>query len=212
MRLPGAPIAVDDELTGLCNFRSPITGTVYALGMTDAGQMLQWELFAAGRTLQGRLVRSVPLGMGVEYCVVDDANATMYYGDEALGVLSLPVEPETDAERKIFELVAPRGGIAEEIKGLALAQGADGNSLLFVSDVSAERLSSIWPGWHLEGPSPDRRRRSASMPSAKAKASRSRLRLSAPRIPRACSRSRTRTTTAPTAITSSSAGGKHAPR
>ncbi|MEX2149159.1 MAG: phytase [Steroidobacteraceae bacterium] len=140
-RLPGAAIVADDELTGLCNFRSPLTGTVYALGMTDSGQMLQWELFGAGDSVEGRLVRSIPLGQGIEYCVVDDANATMYYGDEALGVLSLPVEPETDAARVLFELVAPRGGIAEEVKGLALAEGVDGNSLLIVSDVSAERLS-----------------------------------------------------------------------
>jgi 3-phytase len=141
VRLPGAPIAVDDELTGLCNFRSPITGTVYALGLTDSGQMLQWELFAAGNAVEGRLVRSAPLGKGVEFCVVDDASATMYYGDESIGVLSVPVDPETDPTRLLFELVAPRGGIAEEVKGLALAEGADGNSLLIVSDVSAERLS-----------------------------------------------------------------------
>ena len=140
-RLPGAAIVADDELTGLCSFLSPITGTLYALGMTDSGQMLQWEIFAAGDAVEGRLVRSVPLGQGVEYCVVDDAGATLYYGDEALGVMSLPVEPETDAARRIFDLVAPRGGIAEEVKGLALAKGADGEDLLLVSDVSAERLS-----------------------------------------------------------------------
>ena len=141
VRLPGAPIVADDELTGLCSFQSPITGRVYALGMTDGGQMLQWELFANGRRAHGRLVRSVPLGKGVEYCVVDDASATMYYGDEVLGVVSLPVEPETDPMRKIVDLPAPRGGISEEVKGIALAPGADGKSLLIVSDVSAERFS-----------------------------------------------------------------------
>ncbi len=141
VRLPGESIVADDELTGLCSFRSPITGRVYALGMTDGGQMLQWQLYVAKGALTGRLVRTVPLGKGVEYCVVDDANATMYYGDEALGVMSLPVEPETDAMRSVIDLVAPRGGIAEEVKGLAIARGADGKALLLVSDVSAERLS-----------------------------------------------------------------------
>ena len=124
-RLPGKPIVADDELTGLCNFRSPITGRVYALGMTDSGAMMQWEMFANMGGLQARLVRSVPLGKGVEYCVVDDASATVFYGDEALGVVSLPVEPETDAMRTLFELTAPRGGIAEEVKGVAIAQKSD---------------------------------------------------------------------------------------
>ena len=141
-RLPGKPIVADDELTGLCNFRSPITGRVYALGMTDGGAMLQWELFGTGGELHARLVRSVPLGKGVEYCVVDDASATMFYGDEALGVVSLPVEPETDAMRSVFELTAPRGGIAEEVKGLAIAQKTDGSKFLLVSDVSAERIAA----------------------------------------------------------------------
>ena len=140
-RLPGTPIAADDELTGLCGFTSPVTGRAYALGMTDSGDMLQWELFSKGGALEGRLVRSVALGKGVEYCAVDDASATMYYGDEALGVMSLPVEPETDPARSIVDLVAPRGGIAEEVKGVALAQGADGKAFLLVSDVSAERIS-----------------------------------------------------------------------
>jgi 3-phytase len=140
-RLAGAGILADDELTGLCSFRSPITGSLYALGMTDSGMLLQWELFAADGALQGRLVRSVPLGKGVEYCVVDDASATMYYGDEALGVVSVPVEPETDAARKLFDLVRPRGNLAEEVKGIALARGADGSGRLVVSDVSAERFA-----------------------------------------------------------------------
>lgn len=141
VRLPGSPIVADDELTGLCGFRSPITGRDYAIGMTDSGLMLQWELFARGGSLEGRLVRSVPLGKGIEYCVVDDAAATLYYGDEALGVLSLPAEPETDAARKVVELTGARGSIAEEVKGIALAKGADGATLLIVSDASAERLA-----------------------------------------------------------------------
>ena len=141
-RLPGAPIVADDELTGLCGYTSAITGRVYALGMTDSGEMMQWDLFAKGGALEGRLVRSVALGKGVEYCVVDDATGTMYYGDEALGVMSLPVDPETDPARKIVDLAAPRGGITEEVKGVALAQGTDGQALLIVSDTSSERFSA----------------------------------------------------------------------
>jgi len=140
-RLPGTPVQADDDLVGLCGFTSAITGRIYALGITDGGQMLQWDIYAKGGDVEGRLVRSVPLGKGAEYCVVDDASATMYYGDEALGVMSLPVGPETDPSRKIVDLAAPRGAIAEEVKGLALARGADGKALLIVSDVSAERFS-----------------------------------------------------------------------
>ena len=150
-RLPGAPLPVDDELTGLCSFRSPITGRTYALGMTDSGEMLQWELYAKGDALEGRLLRSVALGKGIEYCVVDDATETLYYGDEALGVMSLPVGVETDPARTVIDLAAPRGGIAEGAKGIALAQGADGKPILVVSDASAERVAVYDPEGKLLG-------------------------------------------------------------
>ena len=150
-RLPGAALPVDDELTGLCSFRSPITGRTYALGMTDSGLMLQWELYAKGDALDGRLVRSVALGKGIEYCVVDDASGTLYYGDEALGVMSLPVGVETDPARTVVDLAAPRGGIAEDVKGIALAQGADGKPFLVVSDASAERVAIYDPDGKLLG-------------------------------------------------------------
>ena len=150
-RLPGAPLSVDDELTGLCSFRSPITGRTYALGMTDSGEMLQWELYAKGDALEGRLLRSVSLGKGIEYCVVDDATETLYYGDEVLGVMSLPVGVETDPARTVVDLPAPRGGIAEEVKGIALAQGADGKPFLVVSDASAERIAVYDPEGKLLG-------------------------------------------------------------
>jgi 3-phytase len=136
---------VDDELTGLCSFQSPVTGKTYALGMTDSGQMLQWELFAKGDALDGRLVRSVALGKGIEYCVVDDASGTLYYGDEALGVMALPVGVETDPARSIVDLAAPRGRLAEEVKGIALAQGTDGQPFLVVSEASAERIAIYDP-------------------------------------------------------------------
>jgi 3-phytase len=141
-RLAGAAITADDELTGLCSFRSPITGRSYALGMTDSGDMLQWELMGKGGGFEGRLVRSVPVGKGAGYCAADDATGTVYYSDETLGVASLPGEPETDAERTIVDLPAPRGGIAEEAKGIALARAADGTASLVVADASAERLAA----------------------------------------------------------------------
>lgn len=140
-RLKGTPVQADDDLVGLCSFTSPVSGRVYALGMTDGGQMLQWEYFAQGESVEGRLVRSVPLGKGAEYCVVDEATGTVYYGDEALGIMALPAGVETDPARKVVELAAPRGQLAEEVKGIALAQGADGKAYLVASDASAERIA-----------------------------------------------------------------------
>jgi len=150
-RLSGTPVQADDDLVGLCSYTSPISGRVYALGMTDGGEMLQWEYFAKGGAVEAELVRSVALGKGAEYCVVDDASGTIYYGDEALGLMSLPVGVETDPARSIVDMAAPRGGIAEEVKGVALAQGADGKPFVVVSDASAERVAIYGPEGKLIG-------------------------------------------------------------
>ena len=150
-RLPGATIAADDELTGLCSFRSSITGRSYALGMTDGGEMLQWEVYGKAGTLEGRLVRRVPVGKGAGYCAADDATGTVYYTDETLGVASIPGEPETDAERTIVDLPAPRGSIAGEAKGIALARGADGAVTIVVADASAEHIAAYDTDGKLKG-------------------------------------------------------------
>lgn len=144
-RLAGTPVQSDDDLVGLCSFTSPVTGRVYALGMTDGGQMLQWEYFGKGEAVEGRLVRSVPVGKGAEYCVVDESTGTIYYGDEALGLMALPAGVETDPARSVIDMAAPRGGIAEEVKGIALAQGADGKPVVVVTDASAERFAVYGP-------------------------------------------------------------------
>jgi 3-phytase len=144
-RLAGTPVQSDDDLVGLCSFTSPVTGRTYALGMTDGGQMHQWEYFAKGEAVEGRLVRSVPVGKGAEYCVVDEATGTIYYGDEALGVMALPAGVETDPARSVVDMAAPRGGIAEEVKGIALAHGADGKPFVVVTDASAERFAVYGP-------------------------------------------------------------------
>ncbi len=144
-RLSGTPVQADDDLVGLCSYTSPVSGRVYALGMTDGGQMLQWEYFTKGDAVEARLVRSVPVGKGAEYCVVDDASGTLYYGDEALGVMALPASVETDPARTVVDLAAPRGGLAAEVKGVGFVHGADGRPLVVVTDASAERFAIYGP-------------------------------------------------------------------
>ncbi len=107
--------------------------------------------------------------------------------------------------------LAPRGGIAEEVKGLALAQGADGKALLVVSDVSAERFSVVRPRGQAAGPLPGRRGRQGGRRGRERRAGARNGRDGRRNSPRACSSSPTRTTTANTATSSWSAGARRAP-
>jgi 3-phytase len=127
------PLAIDDEITGLCSYVSPLTHKLYLFVSTGQGQLEQWELFSQAQQVGGRMVRTIAAGKGVGHCAVDDARRRVYFSEESVGVWSVPAEPESDTAREALDLVAPRGGISEEVKGVAV-QRANGSAFLIARD------------------------------------------------------------------------------
>ncbi len=127
------PLTIDDEITGLCSYVSPLTGKLYLFVSTGQGQLEQWELFSQAQQVGGRMVRRIAAGKGVGHCAVDDAHRRVYFSEESVGVWSVPAEPESDTAREALDLVAPRGGISEEVKGVAV-QRANGSAFLIARD------------------------------------------------------------------------------
>jgi 3-phytase len=137
-QLTAAPLSLQMELTGLCLYRSPVTGKTYAFAATDPGQLQQWELSPRGGSVIGRLVRSIAVGAGAGYCVADDAEQVVYVADETVGIWRIAAEPEADlADRELLVLTAPRGPLGEEVKGLALRHGATSTYLLAADEDAA---------------------------------------------------------------------------
>ena len=151
--VPGMPVELGAEATGLCSFRSPVTGRVYAIVTTDDGDLLQLELTAVADGLSARLVRRVPLGRGAGPCVADDAAQTLVVSVETTGLWRLGAEPESDATPVQIDAVAPLGAISEEVKGVALYRADEktvyllatdvGESVLRVYDLDGNRLGAI---------------------------------------------------------------------
>ncbi len=137
-QLTAAPLPLQTELTGLCLYRSPATGKTYAFAATDPGQLQQWEISPRGAMVSGRLVRNIAVGAGVGYCVADDAEQVVYVADESIGIWRIGAEPEADlAARELLDLTAPRGKLGEQVKGLALRQGATADYLLAADEDAA---------------------------------------------------------------------------
>lgn len=135
------PLVAHGEVTGLCGYRSSETGKHYVFASTDAGEMQQWELFAAAGKVDGRLVRTIPVGVGAGYCVVDEDTGDLYVAEETVGIWKIAAEPETDAERSAVDLVAPRGHLEEEVSGLAVYRAGDGKGFLLAADVKPARFN-----------------------------------------------------------------------
>ena len=135
--LTAAPLNVDDAITGLCTYRSNLTGKLYAFVATDQGQLEQWELFMRDGKAAGQFVRRIAAGKGIAHCVADDESAAVYFSEESVGIWRVAAEPESDAARTAVDLVEPRGTLHEEVKGLALYRREGQSAYLIAADAGA---------------------------------------------------------------------------
>lgn len=135
----GSPVEVKAEMTGLCSYRSPVTGRLYLFTSTDDGEVLQWDVGTGVGGVTAREVRRLPFGRGVGACVADDATQSLFVGVETSGLWRIRAEPESDASPHQLDGLAPFGTLDEETKGLALYR-ADGTAYLVAADVGAKRL------------------------------------------------------------------------
>ncbi len=136
--LTTAPLVVGDELTGLCLYRSALSGKFYAFAATGSGQLQQWELSPQRGGVRGRIVRSIPVGSGIGPCAVDEADDAVYVADESVGIWRIAAEPEADlAERRLLDLTAPRGQLGEEAKGIAIVASGETRYLLAADEEAA---------------------------------------------------------------------------
>lgn len=138
LREVSSPMATQAEINGLCLYRSPISGKFYAFAAGD-GEFQQWELYSRDGAVEGRLIRSVPVGLGVAHCVAHDRQAEVIFSVETVGVARINAEPESEAEVEYIDLTRPHGRFSGDVKGVALYQQAEGGYLV-VSDADESRL------------------------------------------------------------------------
>jgi 3-phytase len=153
-KLAAAPLALGTEATGLCSYRSGITGKLYAVVATDEGDLQQWELHARDDgAISGTLIRRVPVGRGAGHCAVDDPTQQIYVAVETTGLWRIAAEPESDATPVQLDALEPLGTLREEVKGTALYRVGDdvayllaldvGRAALAVYDLDGKRLGSM---------------------------------------------------------------------
>lgn len=125
------------EVTGLCTYRSPVTGDHYAFAAAN-GQLEQWKLYITGGKVRGTLVRSIPIGDGAGYCAADTETESVYVTEESVGIWKLAAEPEFEPNRTPVDLVAPFGAIKEEVKGVSIYRRDSSTAYLLATDVADE--------------------------------------------------------------------------
>lgn len=116
------------EAYGVCLWRDG--AALYAFSVLKPGAIHQVKLDLAGAAPTGTIVRSLKLATQTEGCVVDSRSATLYVGEEDVGIWRFAARADGSTAGT---LVAPTDGkhLVADVEGLALApQGADGGWLV----------------------------------------------------------------------------------
>ncbi len=126
---------------GIALYKSPKTGTIYAIvgrkaGPTD-GYLYQYELVADTLGIHANLVRKFGKFSGVkeiEAIAVDNENGIVYCSDEGVGIRKYHAEPSMGNEE-----LAIFGGkyFKDDIEGIAIAKYPNGKGFLIVSNQQA---------------------------------------------------------------------------
>lgn len=123
------------EVYGFAMYKSPSTQTIYAYMNSKEGEVEQWELFAAGDKVDGKIVRTFNLKTQVEGMVADDENQVIFVGQEVEGIWKFDAEPngKTEGTKLAQSGEADNEAIRYDIEGLAIYYLPNGEGYLLAS-------------------------------------------------------------------------------
>jgi myo-inositol-hexaphosphate 3-phosphohydrolase len=116
---------------GFCMYHSPISGKFYAIVTHTSVE--QWELVDSGGTVTGRLVRSFRVGSQTEGCAADDERATLFIGEEDVGIWRYGAEPGDGSTRQSIDTTGSGGHLTADVEGLAIYYGPNTTGYLLAS-------------------------------------------------------------------------------
>lgn len=134
--LPVAP----GEAYGLC-LSQPLRGPLTAFLVMKAGDIKQVEL-TLGEKPTATIVRSMKLASQSEGCVVDDRTATLYVGEEDVGIWKFGARKTDDVE-PIMLAKADGQRLVIDVEGLAIAAKGARNGYLVASS-QGDNAYAVW--------------------------------------------------------------------
>lgn len=119
---------------GLCMYSSPNTGGTYVFINGDETRKRQWELIDAGNgKVDAVFVRELEFDSQTEGCVADDANGTLYVGEEDVGIWKLGADPSGGSAKTMVHLIEDDPYLTDDVEGLSIYNLDQGGGYLVVS-------------------------------------------------------------------------------
>lgn len=120
------------EVYGVCAGR--MGDDFVVLATSKEGDVKLWRL-AVGEdgAVTHTLLGGFALGSIAEGCVIDDANSAAYVGQELVGVWRYSLAQPNGDDRRAIDRVGPEGRLREDVEGVALWDGGNGQGYIVVS-------------------------------------------------------------------------------
>lgn len=99
-------------LEGLCLYQPEYEG-LQAFLIGEDHMAYQVLIGEAENTVELKLIRTLPMPPGSEYCSVDDQRHHLYVNEEDIGVWRYNARSESMIKRELVELLAPKGRLIE---------------------------------------------------------------------------------------------------
>jgi 3-phytase len=131
-------IALGIAAYGSCMYRSPRTRKVFVFVDSEDGEVEQWLLFARGRRIDARRVRSFDVGSQTEGCVADDRRGHLYIGEEEKGIWRYGAEPGAGQARTLVDSAGSAGHLTADVEGLTIAYGPGRRGYLLASSQGSD--------------------------------------------------------------------------
>ena len=116
---------VPTEVTphGICMYKSPTSGKLYAYPNSTSGRLEQIELTISGDDVTASSVRLFDAGSAVEGCYADQTTGKLYLGEEDEGVWVYGAEPDAGDTRTQLDNTGKYGHLVADVEGITAAHG-----------------------------------------------------------------------------------------
>jgi 3-phytase len=124
-------------VSGLCMYRSPVSGRFFVFVSDSSGNMRQFELFVTGGAVDYTLVRSLKFSSVTEGCAVDDQHQALYVSQEDVALWRLSAEPAGGSA--MTQVAAVNGSVlTADLEGLGIYDRGGGSGYLIASSQGSD--------------------------------------------------------------------------
>ena len=142
--LAGSPFEAEaeDEVYGLCLYDAG--SALYIITTDKSGLIVQYTLEGDAKAARMRPIRRIRVGSQPEGCVVDDANHSLFVGEEDIGIWRFDARPDGSSKGSLIAKTGVDGTLTADVEGLAIYEGDDPDSGYLIASSQGENTYAVY--------------------------------------------------------------------